>query len=431
MAWLAGLISAGASYQASHEQNRRADAALKSANQLNAAQLELGRDQLDYLMAQDEYRSGLGSAWYDNQRDIAEQEDARRFAILPQMYDNAQALFDERMANAGLFYDEATGLAYDAAGNMMGNAHDLFDSINENAQMYGGNALDNAYGYQDDIVGNADRMYDELTGNARYSDADIQAAVDVASGDVAQNYDRATGMARRNMLRYGGNPNSSDFARFESNSALDEALAQVMAQNDTRRKMRADERDRMERAIQAGLGARGSALQSGYGAVDSANRYAGDINERAINTGHGAIDSALRGGTALQMSAVGSGRAALDNAITSGRGALDDAMRTNLATSSAQLGLVDPRIGIVSQTGPGYSATAAALGQQAANNTAAANQHSENATNAMIAAGKTAGTIAGYYYRPNQQQQAQQQAIQPTSYDTNTGMSSYGDNQEY
>lgn len=433
MAWLGALISAGAGYQASHEAKRQAELDRRSAEAATGAQLELGRDQLEFLQEQDEFRSELGSAWYDTQRGLAEQEDARRFAILPQLQDNAEAAMAEAMTNAGLFYDNVTGLAYDAAGQIFGNAEDLYYEMLGNADQYGGMAMDTARGYQSDIVGNADRMYDELTGNARYSDAEYQDAIGAASADVVQSFDKSRGLARRNMMRYGANPNSSEFARMESESALDQALAEANGMNTTRRSMRSEERSRLNDAILNGLTARASALESGHGAVDSATRYAGGMQRDAITTGRSALDSATRAGAGLQISAEGSGRGALDEAIRYGRGMTDSAFRTNLATSSAQLGLVDPRIGLVTQTGPGYGAVATALGNQASNASASANQNSSNATSAMTAAGQAAGQIAGYYYGRSGADGGGSGGNWSSSgnwYNEDTGMSDLGDNQE-
>lgn len=422
-----GLVISG---WAANEQSKAGKDASKDARKATEAQVALGREQLDYLKSQDELRQGLGSAWYDGQRNIAEQEDARRFGILPQLYDNASISFDETMANAGLFYDEATGLAYDANGQMVGNAEDLYSELTGNAAEYGGAALDNAYEYGGEAIGNADRMYDELTGNARYSDTDYQAATDAASADVVQSFGKARDMTRRNMMRYGGNPNSSDFARFESGSALDQAAAEAGAVNTTRRSMKSEERGRLNDAILRGLTARAGALESGYGAVDSATRYAGGMNADAFTTGRGAIDSAVRGGAALRTSAVGAGRSAIDSAIQRGRGGLTQAMMTNLGTSSAQLGLTDPRIGIVSQTTPGYSTVAGALGNQASYSANNAAQYNQNATDAMASAGQAAGQIAGYYYGRNRTPSTPAAPASSGWYNNDTGMSGYADNQE-
>ena len=151
----------------------------------------------------------------------------------------------------------------------------------------------------------------------------------------------------------------------------------------------------------------------------------------AESTGRGALDSAIRGGAALKTSATGAGRAAIDEAIRYGRGGLTSSMMTNLGTRSEQLGITDPRIGMVSQTNAGYANTANAYGNQAAMANQQAMNSSQNATNAMISAGQTAGQIAGYYYGQQPTGMTGSTSNQPaTAYDPNTGMSSYADNQE-
>ncbi len=428
MSWVAvGVAAVGV--LSAYQQSEAAKNASKDANKASDAQIALGHEQLDYLKDQDELKQGLGSEWYDYQRNLAEQEDQRRFDILPQVYDNAQASFDEVMANAGLYYDEATGLAYNASGEIQGNAWDLYGELTGNAQMYGEGALDNAYSFQSDILGNADRTYNELTDNARYSEQDYLDATGAASGDVVQSFDKSRGITRRNAMRYGLNPNSSEFSRMESDSAIDQALAEAGAVNTTRRSMKNEERGRLDSAIRAGLSARADALRYGSGAVDSAIRYSGDINRDAYTQGRGAIDSATRAGAALELSAVGAGRAGMDSAIRYGRGNLSNAMLTNLGTTSSQLGIVDPRIGMVSQTNSGYGTLSNAYAQQAAAASANAASSSANATNAMVSAGSTAGMIAGYNYNRPVTNTTQNNSTSGVAYDPETGMSSYGDNQ--
>lgn len=86
------------------------------------------------------------------------------------------------------------------------------------------------------------------------------------------------------------------------------------------------------------------ALTAGYNAKTNAE-----------TTGRGAIDSATRGGAALTTAATGMGRTAIDNATRTGRAGVADALQTNLNTKSAQLGIVDPRIGMPAATAPAYA----------------------------------------------------------------------------
>lgn len=374
----AAITVIGGAY-AANENKKAADKASKKGEAASAAELQLQRDQFDYYRGKDENQMELGGAWYDWQRAVGEQEDARRFGLNDQNFTNAQDYFSEAMENAGLTYDELTGNAYDAEGRLLGNANDLYSELTGNADQYGGMVTSNAQGYQGDIVGNADRMYDELTDNARYSDEDYQQASDFASANVLQSFDKARGSARRNMLRYGGDPNSSDFARFENQSALDQALAESGAVNTSRRAMKSEERGRLNDAIMAGLTARAGALESGYGAVDNANRYAGGMKRDAFTTGREGINRATTTGAGLTSSAILAGRSAMGGAIASGRGALTDAIGTNMNTRSTQLGMVDPRIGMPSTAGNvlgtmanTYGDRAAQYGSEAAANSAAA-----------------------------------------------------------
>ena len=107
-----------------------------------------------------------------------------------------------------------------------------------------------------DLSGNADRMYNELTDNARYNANDYSQAADQASADVSQQYGTAADETRRNLLRYGVNPNSSDFTRFEHQSNLDKAKAAAGAINSGRLSMRQNEKSNLASAISAGLGAK-------------------------------------------------------------------------------------------------------------------------------------------------------------------------------
>lgn len=383
--WVAAATLATGVYSA-NEQSKAAKGSSKDARKATEAQVQLGRDQLDYLKEQDALKEALGGNWYDYQRGIAEEEDARRFGLLPQIQANAQAAADEAMANAGIFIDEVNGIAYDASGQMLGNAEELRASLADDAMQTSGQLMDNAQFSEDDYLQEAGR----------------------ATADVSQAFGKSRDAARRNMMRYGIDPNS--MAGLETSSAMDQALAEADVVNRGRRDMRNVEQGRIRDALTTGYGMRNSATQAGYGAMDSA----------------------IRGGAALRTSATGAGRAALDEAIRYGRGGLTSSMLTNLGTRSEQLGITDPRIGMVSQTSAGYGNAANAYGNQALMANQNAMNSSRNATQAMTSAGQAAGQIAGYYYgRPQSGMTGSTTAPATTAYDPNTGMSSYGDNQEY
>lgn len=301
--------------------NKGAKKAQQRADQAIADQNAQAKEALDYAKSQDAQKLGYATDWYNEQRGLVDAEDARRFGLLPQFMDNATSAYDEALTYA------------DDYGNQIGGY----------ADQYSDQVLGDAQGYQSDITGNADRMYDELTGNAKYTDADYADALGSSSADVVQSFGKARDMTRRNAMRYGVNPNSSDFARMEVQSGLDQAKAEAGAQNTTRRGMKTDERNRMRDAISQGLTARGSALTSGYGAVDNATRF-----------GYGAKnDAAARG------------FGARDNANRYGRGMVGDALNTNLNTRSSKIGLVDPRTGLTSMTLNQMNNNIGTAGQQA------------------------------------------------------------------
>lgn len=360
-----------------------------------AGQVARADQGTQYALDQDAWRKGLATDQFDWQRGIAELEDARRFGLYQDNIANQNAAFDEALTNAGLYYDETTGNALDAYGNVVGNANDLYAELTGNADQYGGMATSNAQGYQGDIVGNADRMYDELTDNARYSDADYQQASDLASANVLQSFDKARGSARRNMLRYGGDPNSSDFARFENQSALDQALAESGAVNTSRRAMKSEERGRLNSAIMAGLTARANALQSGYGATDSATRYAGESRGNAITTGRKMINDAELAGRGMVSSAYGSGRSAMDTAQARGRAGISDAYKTGIDTKSSQYGMVDPRLDLKLEGSGAYDAAANQYGNAAGTTSARATKEADQGYDQVNTFAKTVSGIFG------------------------------------
>lgn len=266
--------------------NQRQDAkkSQKKSEEAMATQAGMMQQALDYAKERDTQQLGYATDWYDEQRRLAAEDDARRAGITGRMYDNASSLSTELLGNA----DE-----------------------------YGGMGLRAADEYRTGIMGNADRLYNELTDNARYSDFDYQDATGVASADVVQAFNKARQTTRRNAQRMGLDPNSSDFARMESRGSLDQAAAEADAMNRTRRNMKHEERGRLNDAIMSGLTARGNAITQGYGAVDNAQRYAGNLKR---------------------------------DAYTTGRNAMDSVYRTDLGNRSGMMGLADPRMGLSSAT---------------------------------------------------------------------------------
>lgn len=285
-------------------QKRKGEAAQKQADALLQQQLDQAKAALDFAKEQDANKQKLGGEWYANQVDLAKQEDERRFGLLPQIYDNAQMTMDEVMSNAGLTYDQLTGNAYDAQGQLVGNANDLYSHLTSGADQYS----------------------QDLLKNAQYSDADYQQAAGASASDVTQSFAKAREATRRNMLRAGINPNSSQFANQEIQSGNDQALAEANAINAERRKMKLESRANTQNALTAGYDARTNAEITGRNAKASATTAGAGMVGNAINAGRGAIDSATR----------------------YGRGAIDDALKTNLNTHSAQMGVGDPRLGLTS-----------------------------------------------------------------------------------
>jgi hypothetical protein len=235
-----------------NEASKSSNKALKQQKKAQAAQDALMREQLQYTKEQDALKQGWANDLYNEQRGLAEGENARVYGTLDQMDENASNYYDELSSNAGLTYDELTGNAYDT---------------------------------RDFLSGNAQSTYDELMGNARYSNDEYLQAGDEASADVTQSFDKSLGTARRNAMRYGINPNSSAFSDLESGAALDQAKADAGAQNTTRRGMKREERGRVADAITAGRGA-----------IDSAGRFGGTMVQGALTSGRSAIDSAIRNG---------------------------------------------------------------------------------------------------------------------------------------
>lgn len=328
-------------------ERRRGRAAQAASDALAKEQLNLSKEALAFAREQDATKQQLGSDWYNNQTGIATAEDARRFGLLPQIQENAQATMDEVMANAGLYYDEQTGNAYDAEGQLMGNAEELYANM----------------------TGDASRYSQDMLDSAQYSDDEYQQAAGQGSADVAQSFAKAREATRRNMLRAGINPNSSQYADQEIQSGNDEALAEAGTINSERRRMRAEAR-----------GATRDALTAGYGARTSAETTGRDARRSAITTGAGLVGSALQ-----------SGRSALDDAIRYGRGAMDDAYKTNLNTRSSQLGIGDPRLGMTSAALSQMNNNIGTYGAQAGQKSQQAQAH--NAAGAAVLS-DTLGAVA-------------------------------------
>lgn len=257
----AGAAIAGVGLFSSYMANQNAKDAAGNQAAASAEQTALQRDQFDWQKARDENQQELGGAWYDWQKGIAGQDDARRYALNDQNFTNAQDYADESMQNAGLTYDELTGNAYDAQGNLVSDAYDSSQQLMDNAQ---------------------------------YSDADYLDAEGQASADVTQAFDKAQGMTRRNLMAYGIDPNSSQFINSQAGGGLAQAGAEVNAINSGRRSMRDTERNRVRDAITTGHGMRSNATTAGTGMVNSAVLAGRSAIGGAVANGRGAIGDALK-----------------------------------------------------------------------------------------------------------------------------------------
>lgn len=260
MAWVAVAV-AGTGLVTGYMANQNAKDAAGNQAAASAEQTALQRDQFDWQRERDENQQELGGAWYDWQRGIAGQEDARRFGLNRENFTNAQDYYDESMQNAGLTYDELTGNAYDAQGNLVSDAYDSSQQLMDNAQ---------------------------------YSDADYMDEEGRASADVTQAFEKARGSSRRRAMAYGIDPNSSAFLNSETGGGLIQANAEAGAINSGRRGMRSQERDRVRDAITTGYGMRSGATTAGTGMVNSAVLAGRSAMGGAIASGRGAIGDALK-----------------------------------------------------------------------------------------------------------------------------------------
>jgi len=110
--------------------------------------------------------------------------------------------------------------------------------------------------------------------------ADIDGVTSRASADVVQAFDKARGIARRNMLRYGANPGDANFAENERKFALEQAKADAMGVNTARETERryADETTRRMRENVMNF-ARGIPGQSAGIAGSAAQGYGNMANQ--------------------------------------------------------------------------------------------------------------------------------------------------------